>query len=233
MGDAVRRAVLKRTAPWHATKDVMDDPIALLIPVIRPFVRRSIRRKTALFDQRPPVPGRVVFLGDSITEGGDWNEFFPELRTLNRGIGGDSVAGVRGRLASALHQPLAVSLLIGTNDLHGLGNTREIDGIAEQFRDLVTSIKVTVPNVPLYVNSITPRTKSWVTKIEALNRQYASISAEAGATYIDLWPALADGEGALRKEFTRDHLHLTEPGYQAWVEVLAPLLAAYANGHGV
>jgi lysophospholipase L1-like esterase len=204
----------------------MDDPIALLIPIIRPFVRRSIRRKSILFDQRPPLPDRVVFLGDSITEGGDWNEFFPELPTLNRGIGGDSVGGVRCRLASALHQPLAVSLLVGTNDLHGLGKTRDIDGIAEQFRDLVTNIKVSVPNIPLYVNSVTPRTKSWVTKLEALNRHYASIAADAGATYIDLWPALADGEGALRKEFTRDHLHLTELGYQAWVEVLRPHLAS-------
>ncbi len=210
----------------------MDDPIALLIPVIRPLVRRSIRRKTALFNQRPLIPGRVVFLGDSITEGGDWNEFFPELRTLNRGIGGDSVAGVRGRLPSAIHQPVAVSLLIGTNDLHGLGETRDINGIAEQFRDLVTNIRVTVPDTPLYVNSVTPRTKSWVTKIKALNQRYARIAANADATYIDLWPALADSEGALRKEFTRDHLHLTEPGYQAWVGVLRPHLAAYAIDDG-
>jgi lysophospholipase L1-like esterase len=173
-----------------------------------------------------------VFLGDSITEGGDWNEFFPELRTLNRGIGGDSVAGVRGRLAGALHQPVAISLLVGTNDLHGLGKTRDIDGIAEQFRDLVTNINLIVPTIPLFVNSVTPRTKSWVTKIEALNQRYASIAADAGATYIDLWPALADSEGQLRKEFTRDHLHLTEAGYQAWVEVLRPHLSPYADGHG-
>jgi lysophospholipase L1-like esterase len=211
----------------------MDDPIALLIPVIRPFLRRSIQRKTTLFNQRPALPDRVVFLGDSITEGGDWNEFFPELRTLNRGIGGDSVGGVRSRVASALHQPLAVSLLVGTNDLHGLGKTRDIDGIAEQFQDLVTTITLTAPDVPLYVNSVTPRTKSWVTKIEALNRHYARIAAEASATYIDLWPALADGEGTLRKEFTRDHLHLTEPGYRAWVEVLRPHLSAYSDGHSV
>ncbi len=196
------------------------------------------RSCAARFRERPlssiyvrPCRAALCFLGDSITEGGNWNEFFPELPTLNRGIGGDSVAGVRDRLSSALCQPLAVSLLVGTNDLHGLGKTRDIDGIAEQFRDLVTSINLSVPNVPLYVNSVTPRTKSWVSKIENLNRHYTSIATEAGATYIDLWPALVDGEGVLRKDFTRDHLQLMEPGCQAWVEVLRPHLAAYAAGH--
>jgi lysophospholipase L1-like esterase len=205
------------------------DPIKFLVPVIRPLMRRSIAAKVAQLDQLAPQPGRVVFLGDSITEGGAWDELFPDLPCLRRGIGGDSVGGVRSRLDSALHEPLAVSLLIGTNDLHGLGKTRDVDEIAEQFRDLVGAITAAAPDALLVVNSLTPRTKSWTKKIHALNRHYADIAADAGATYVDLWPALADDEGALRKEFTRDRLHLTVPGYQAWVEVLRPHLAPFAE----
>src|SRR5690242_16816098 len=40
----------------------------------------------------------VVMLGDSITEGVDWHELFRDQRLLNRGIGGDTSAGVLNRL---------------------------------------------------------------------------------------------------------------------------------------
>jgi integrase len=51
----------------------------------------------------------------------------------------------------------------------------------------------------------------------------------AGATYIDLWPALAGWNRATRKEFRRDDLHLNGPGYAAWVKELRPHLAAFAD----
>jgi hypothetical protein len=40
------------------------------------------------------------------------------------------------------------------------------------------------------------------------------------AQYLDLWPALADDAGDLRREYTEDGLHLNGPGYAAWVGVL-------------
>ena len=205
------------------------DPIAMIIPLIRPSMRRSIAKKAAQFDQLTVPAGRLLFLGDSITEQGAWDDLFPTLRCLRRGIGGDSVSGVRSRLHSAVQEPLAISLLVGTNDLHGLGRTRDVDLIAEQFRDLVGAIRSAAPDAPLLVNSVTPRTKSWVDKVQALNRHYADIVAEADATYVDLWPALADSDGALRKEFTRDRLHLTFPGYLAWVDVLRPHLDRFTT----
>ncbi len=120
-----------------------------------------------------------------------------------------------------------MSLLVGTNDLSGLGETRDVDAIAEQFRDLIAAIRASAPDALLLVNSVMPRRRAWAETIQALNRQYLGIAADAGATYVDLWPALADTDGALRQEFTRrDHLHLNVPGYRAWVDVLRPHLAA-------
>jgi len=45
----------------------------------------------------------VLFLGDSITEQGMWHEWLPEVPTLNRGIGGDTVHEVQARLDSAVN----------------------------------------------------------------------------------------------------------------------------------
>ena len=63
----------------------------------------------------------VVFLGDSITQG--WGprlaEAFPEMKTTNRGISGDTTRGMLLRLADDVLalDPAGVVMLMGTNDL--------------------------------------------------------------------------------------------------------------------
>ncbi len=188
-------------------------------------MRRSIAMRASQFERLPRRAGRVVFLGDSITEGGLWEEWFPELAVLNRGIGGDSVGGVQARLGAAINDPTAVSLLIGTNDLGGMGLSRNVTRIATQVRELIVSIRELAPDATLLVNSVMPRTRSLATSILELNRRYSAIAAESGAKYVDLWPVLADRDGSMREELTLDHLHLNGAGYEAWVEVLRPLLA--------
>jgi lysophospholipase L1-like esterase len=200
----------------------------LLSPLAKPFLRRSKAMRGSQFEFLPAVPGRVVFLGDSITEGGCWDEWFAELPTCNRGINGDTVAGVSARLASALNEPQAVSLLIGTNDLGGMGETRDVDRIAEQVRELILALRQEAPAATLLVNSVMPRVASMASTIGRLNEHYSEAAVEAHATFVDLWPALAAADGSLRDEFTADHLHLNGPGYGAWVEVLRPLLAPNA-----
>ena len=56
--------------------------------------------------------------GDSLTEGIDWRELFPDVKILNRGIGGDTSAGVLNRLDEVIgRHPKIVVLMIGANDL--------------------------------------------------------------------------------------------------------------------
>ena len=86
---------------------------AAISPVLAPL-QRARQTQLALL---PTLPGRVVLLGDSITEGGVWNELLPELPVLNRGVGGETSAQVLARLDLVLNAPSAVVLLIGTNDL--------------------------------------------------------------------------------------------------------------------
>ena len=42
----------------------------------------------------------IVFIGDSITEGGIWNEFLPQYNVVNRGVGGDKASDILQRLDS-------------------------------------------------------------------------------------------------------------------------------------
>ena len=48
----------------------------------------------------PVRPHHTVMLGNSLTERGAWAEYFPEAHVINRGIGGDCVAGMAARLDS-------------------------------------------------------------------------------------------------------------------------------------
>ncbi|HEV8528283.1 MAG TPA: hypothetical protein VGS60_12140 [Actinomycetes bacterium] len=57
-----------------------------------------------------------------------------------------------------------------------------------------------------------PRRPKYADRIDELNVAYAAMTAEVGASYLDLWPTPADGRGALRPEFTLDKLHFTGQG---------------------
>lgn len=207
-----------------------------LSPAIAPLLGRLLRRTKAarrsVFEAQPPLPGRVLFLGDSITEGGAWEGWFPDLPTTNRGIGGDVIADVLDRLDTAVESPLAVSLMIGTNDLSGLGQSRDVEDIATQFRELLTRIRECAPGAPLLVTSVLPRSAYFAERITRLNASYRSIAEEAGAVWIDLWPVMAGPAGELRTELTVEGLHLNGAGYRVWVEALEPRLRDALVGAG-
>ena len=207
----------------------LDRLLPILSPLLRPLMASIQSGRRSQFEALPSLADRVLFLGDSITEQGIWAEWFPELSTLNRGIGGDPICGVLARLDSAINAPRAISLLIGTNDLHGVGKSSAVADITVQMRELVDRIRQMAPSAPLFVNSVLPRSTLFRDRIRSLNDHYQQIAADADATYVDVWPALAGPEGAIRPEFTSDGLHLRGAGYRAWTDLLRPHLARFAG----
>lgn len=193
-------------------------------PLLRPFTDRRRAIRCDYFEALPPAPGRVLFLGDSITEWALWEGLFPHMATANRGISGDAVCHVLERLDSAIDDPLVISLMIGTNDLHGNGHSREPAAIAEQTGQLLDELRRRAPDAPILLNSVLPRSTHFAQRIRDLNRRYEQLAETRGITYIDLWPTMATAHGALRTECTPDGIHLTGAGYAAWVEILRPHL---------
>lgn len=188
------------------------------------------KQRVTLFDKIPVTPHNIVFLGNSITDGGEFHELLDNPDAINRGISGDVISGVRERLHQVTEgHPRQIFLLIGINDVsHGLS----ADKIALEYESLVKQIRKDSPESELFIQSVMPIDNSFKRYknlfgregvIEPLNNQIRRIADEYGATYIDLWPALADPKtGKIRKEFTNDGLHLTGNGYKAWAEVIRP-----------
>jgi lysophospholipase L1-like esterase len=206
-----------------------DRVYLVLVPLLRPLVDAINAERKDQFRAAPLVPGNVVFLGDSITQRGFWDAWFPTLPTLNRGIDGDTTGNILGRLDEAILAPVAVNLLVGTNDLHGPRHLRDLDGIASRTTEIVHRIQQAAPDAVVFLNSVMPRTPLLAGRIRSLNDRYRRIATATGASYVDLWPALANPAGGLRKEFTSDNLHLRAPGYRAWTDVLRPHLERFAT----
>ena len=151
--------------------------------LIENFVRPAHERWVSQFGELDIKLGNVVFLGDSITARGAWQEIFPNAVVRNRGIGGDDARGVLARIDQVSSgRPAQVFLLIGANDL-GIG-VAEADIVAN-IRKILDEIHSLSPQTQIYVQSIMPRSIEFRARIESLNqaihqrlkgRQFGSIS---------------------------------------------------------
>ena len=81
--------------------------------------KKNYKKVIEEFKEKPLNLNDIVFLGNSITAGGnDWSERLNIPNIKNRGIGGDTTDGVIARLDEIIYfKPKAVFLLIGINDL--------------------------------------------------------------------------------------------------------------------
>lgn len=188
-------------------------------------------QKTSLFDVLPVYPTDIVFLGNSITDGGEFAELFGMPNIKNRGIRSDVITGVEKRLGQVTSgRPAKIFLLIGINDVsHNL----TVDQLAERYERLVKKIREQTPDTKLYIQSVMPINNDYKRYrnltgrekvIPALNARLRGIASENGAEYVDLWPVLKTKDGKLNPKYTNDGLHLNGSGYRAWARTIEPLV---------
>lgn len=186
-------------------------------------------RRSSLFELLPVDSTNIVFFGNSLTEGCEWNELLANPKVLNRGITGDTADGLMERIQSVVTgQPAKVFLLIGINDVsHDLS----ADSIATVIEALVTELQVKSPRTKVYLQSLLPinnnfgryrllKDKEQV--IRDINAQLAPMARRHGITYIDLYPAFCDDDNNLRNDLTNDGLHLMGAGYIIWRDIIKP-----------
>lgn len=162
---------------------------------------------------------KLVFLGDSLTEGGDWAAWFPDDDVVNLGIGGNTTLDVIARLPQVVEaDPDSIVLLIGTNDF---ASKRSVEQVVRSIENILVDLRRLLPGVRLLLLSIPPRQEEFSARIHDANRHLRQFAATVRAQYLDLWPALAVGE-ALNPDFTDDGLHFTDAGYAAWRDELVP-----------
>lgn len=173
----------------------------------------------------PPVDAHpVVFLGDSLTAGCEWRELFGNrLLILNRGIGGDTSAGVLKRSPEvAALQPRAVFLMVGTNDLQDLGYAPA--DTVRNYREIIAILRQSSP-VRIYLESLlptqAPKFNHWS---EQVNEQIRALADGKSILYVNLRDAFLEN-GSLDKNLTVDGIHLNGSGYLVWKKQIDPMVA--------
>ena len=184
-------------------------------------------QRELLFEAMPTSKNDIIFLGNSITDGGEWAELFQNPNCKNRGISADITAGVLNRLETITKgQPAMVFLMIGTNDMDwGYSN----DTIAMSIREIVQRIKQESPRTRIVVQSILPvndyygyfsgHTKRYL-DVPIINGMLKTMAEEEGVEYLDLFSRFANKEGKLNTEYSNDGLHINGLGYQVWKEAI-------------
>jgi lysophospholipase L1-like esterase len=171
-----------------------------------------------------PSPGevRVVFMGDSITEG--WEKldpaFFHRGGHVDRGISGQTTSQmlVRFRQDVIMLKPAVVVILGGTNDVAQNGGLTSLEAVEENLQSMAelaraNGIKVVFSSVLPAFDFPWRRGLQPADKIVALNRWIEAYCAQGGIPYANYYPSMVDGRGGLRAEFSSDGVHPNEAGY--------------------
>lgn len=185
----------------------------------------------------------ALFIGDSITQG---IALYPGTGKTLAGI--SAVAAFKGtgpkqivengvaalpdgtKVAMwdfiAQQTPMNIYVMIGTNAM--VSSTDE--AIIKYYGDLLDALRTQFPNIPIYVQSITPVTEETAAarpnlsndRIRLLNNAIAQITVQRGMYYVNLHEVLENENGALKEEYAySDGMHFKPDGYAVWIDYLS------------
>lgn len=160
-----------------------------------------------------------VFLGDSLTERGLWNELLPDAQIANRGLGSVTVAMIIDQLDRIPASAKAAFVLAGVNDV---SRGRSADQIAADYTHLIDKLKARGLAVHV-VSTLLTSNAEWNRQIDRLNRELSAICDNGICTFIDINEAIGEN-GAIKPDLTSDGTHITGAGYRIWSDAVKPYL---------
>jgi lysophospholipase L1-like esterase len=173
------------------------------------------------------VPGdkRIVFLGDSITDGWRLNEYFPNRDFVNRGISGQITAEMLDRMKADVIdlKPVAMLVLAGTNDIARGVPLSTIENNLTMIADLADHYKIkplfaSVLPISDYHKDVNPRYE--MTKLRPpssileLNRWLEAFCKQRHYPYVDYFSQMVDQAGYMKADLADDGLHPNSVGYR-------------------
>lgn len=192
---------------------------------------------------------RLVFLGDSITQGWEgagkevWAKQYAGRKVANFGIGGDRTEHVLWRLGNGNFdglQPKLIVLMIGTNNTGHVGRPqKELNGAiyqcsaeqtAEGVQRIVETLRQKTPTAKILLLGIFPRGATPADAMrqqnEATNARIAKLADGQTVHYLNVGKSFLTADGTLTKDIMPDLLHLSPKGYQLWADAIEPKVKA-------
>ncbi|WP_421809326.1 SGNH/GDSL hydrolase family protein [Flagellimonas sp.] len=182
--------------------------------------------------------GRIVFMGNSITEG--WEDanpsFFIDNPYINRGISGQTTPQMLLRFQQDvvdLH-PKAVVILAGTNDIAGNTGPMTLEQIRDNILSMVQLAKangihpIVCSVLPAYDYPWRPGLQPNV-KIPKLNQLLKEMTDKQRVMYLDYFSAMADDRNGLPEAYTTDEVHVTKEGYAVMEKLVSEAISKALN----
>ncbi|GAB2808670.1 SGNH/GDSL hydrolase family protein [Ferruginibacter profundus] len=185
------------------------------------------QQKVTLFRLLPDTKHEIIFLGNSITDIGEWGEIWQNKNVKNRGISGDNTFGVLARLDEVMSsKPEKIFIMIGINDI---SKDTPDSVIINNYKKIIRQIRASSPATQLYVQSILPTNNEFADfqkhqnkdkHIRFINAYLDKFCKDEKITFVDLYSSFLDSTGKLDKQYTNDGLHINGPGYMKWKKLL-------------
>ncbi len=173
--------------------------------------------KKSQFETLPKSDLGIIFLGDSLTDEGEWTELLG-TKIQKRGIGGDTTDRMLNRLNEIIEsKPKKIFLMVGINDLINEGRT--VEKTSEYYKMIIAVFRNKIPNTEVFIQSVLPInnqvTRYWqnINKVVELNSQLIDLAKDFGYQYIDVYSHLSDSQNQLDPQYTFDGVHLNGQGY--------------------
>ncbi|MGA2569192.1 MAG: SGNH/GDSL hydrolase family protein [Terracidiphilus sp.] len=186
------------------------------------------RYREANMSLAAPQPGedRVVFMGDSITDGWKLDVSFPGKPYIDRGIGGQTTPQMLVRFREDVIglKPKVVVILAGINDIAGNTGPMTLEQTEENIASMAelahaNGIHVVLCSVlPAFDFPWAPRLTP-APKVVAVNEWIRKYAAAKGDVYVDYHSAMKDERGGLPAALSADGVHPLPAGYA----IMAPL----------
>lgn len=178
----------------------------------------------------------TVFVGNSLTEGGDWNRLLGQSGLINQGVSGDTHRDILARI-EYVPEARRYFILVGINDL-SMGFSKEM--IVDGIRRIVEALQSRSPSAVFYLQSVLPVNESMFGFFPFSNRDIAELNVLIerlareipAAEYLDIRPGFQNEKGELAAGLAVDGLHLSPAGYEVWADAIRHLFAAASTEGG-
>jgi lysophospholipase L1-like esterase len=177
---------------------------------------------------------RIVFFGDSITEG--WKtihqDFFIGKSYINRGINGQTTSQMLLRFRPDVIElkPKIVVILAGGNDIAGNTGPTTPETILGNLISMCELAKAN--NIKVVLCSILPandfpwkRGMEPANKIEALNAMILKYAKANGIAYVDYFSAMVDERKGLKAIYSEDGVHPNKEGYLVMEPIVETIIS--------
>lgn len=188
---------------------------------------------------------KVIFLGDSITQGLTGHKdrvthtggkrpidlHFADRKALSLGLSGDRTEHLLWRIDHGQFDGLApewVVLMIGVNNINAAGHTGEetaagTAAVLERLRKVAPGAKILLLGAfPAGKSPDDPRRA----EIDALHREIRPLADGARVFYLDLRPHFLNPDGTQNDRMSGDQIHLGAAGGETWMAAVDEFIAS-------